>query len=88
MEIAQDAVNDFLEKNKIVLTQNQFDALVSFTFQYGENWWTKTPEKKLPQFIREGNGIYEPEEVEEIFGLHDSPSRRAIEAEVFIYGYE
>ena len=43
--------------------------------------------KKLPQFIRDGGGEYDPDEVREVFGLHDNPERRKIEAEVFINGY-
>ncbi len=32
------SVNSFLTKNSIVLTQNQFDALVSFTYNLGTGW--------------------------------------------------
>ena len=83
----EDAVNDFLKNNgEIMLEQHQFDALVSFTYQYGKNWWTK--DKVMPNFIREGNGVYDSDKVREIFGMHDNPSRRAIEAEVFINGHK
>ena len=86
MKSAEDAVNDFLDKNNVKLNQHQFDALVSFTHQYGENWWTKTPEKVLPKFIRQGNGSYTEADVRSTFALHDDPKRRAVEAEVFING--
>lgn len=86
LEVAEDAVNAFLNNNGILLNQAQFDVLVSFTHQYGANWWSKEPEKKLPLFIKEGD--YSPEKVREVFGLHDDKTRRAKEAEVFINGYE
>jgi len=87
LKSAEDAVNDFLDNNNVKLNQHQFDALVSFTHQYGENWWTKTPEKVLPKFIRQGNGNYAEADVRNTFALHDDPKRRAVEAEVFINGY-
>ncbi|BED91645.1 MAG: SH3 domain-containing protein [Candidatus Improbicoccus pseudotrichonymphae] len=31
-------INDFLMKNNIICTQNQFDALVSFSYNVGTNW--------------------------------------------------
>jgi len=81
----EDAVNNFLNKNNITLKQNQFDALVSFTYNYGVNWWDK--DKVMPNFIRDGEGVYDPEEVRRVFGMHDNPTRRLAEAEVFINGY-
>ncbi|WP_312442715.1 lysozyme [Lacrimispora sp.] len=87
LKSAEDAVNDFLDNNNVKLNQHQFDALVSFTHQYGENWWTKTPEKVLPKFIRQGNGNYAEADARNTFALHDDPKRRAVEAEVFINGY-
>ena len=78
-------VRKFLEDNSIVLKSNQFDALVSFTYNYGIYWWDE--DKVMPNFIRNGNGVYDPDEVRRIFAMHDNPDRRAIEAEVFINGY-
>lgn len=80
-----DAVNDFLETNELQLSQNQFDVLVSFTYQYGAGWWKM--DKVMPKFIRDGKGVYDPDEVRKVFSMHDTPDRRAIEAEVFINGY-
>lgn len=84
----EEVVNSFLSTYDIKLSQNQFDALVSFTHQYSTGWWRKGPEKQLPKFIRGGKGTYEEEEVRRIFALHDDKKRRAIEAEAFINGYE
>jgi len=86
LRVAENAVNTFLQKNGILLDQAQFDVLVSFTHQYGPNWWSIEPEKKLPIFIKEGD--YSPDKVRDVFGLHDSKTRRAKEAEIFINGYE
>ena len=86
IEKFENAVNDFLFENNVKLNRNQFDALVSFTYQYGENWWGKE-EKKMPEFISEGKGTYDEEEVRRVFALHDNKERRAKEAEVFINGY-
>ena len=83
----ENAVSNFLELHQITLQQHQFDALVSFTYQYGPNWWTQVPEKKLPELIRTGKGVYDPAEVIRVFLLHDDPDRRRKEAEVFINGY-
>ena len=84
---AETALNEFLAANSIQLEQNQFDALISFTHQYGAGWWKKE-DKKMPTFIREGKGEYDAEEVRNVFKLHDDEKRRAAEAEVFINGYE
>ena len=80
----EDVVNKSI---KYPIEQNQFDALISFTHQYGAGWWKKE-DKKMPTFIREGKGEYDAEEVRNVFKLHDDEKRRAAEAEVFINGYE
>jgi GH24 family phage-related lysozyme (muramidase) len=80
LRVAENAVNTFLQKNGILLDQAQFDVLVSFTHQYGPNWWSIEPEKKLPIFIKEGD--YSPDKVRDVFGLHDSKTRRAKELPV------
>lgn len=82
---AEIALNKFLMSNSVNLNQNQFDALVSFTHQYGANWWMK--DKVMPKFIREGKGNYDPKDVREKFAEHDYKERRSVEAEVFINGY-
>ncbi len=84
----EDAVNLFLEINHISLNFHQFDALVSFTHQYGVGWWFFEEEKQLPKFIRTKNGDYDPNEVEYVFSLHDYKERRAEEAKVFNVGYK
>ena len=34
----EDSVNDFIDDNNLKLSQNQFDALVSFTYNLGPSW--------------------------------------------------
>lgn len=41
------AVNDFVLKNKIECTQNQFDALVSYSYNLGTSWLSKSKLKDL-----------------------------------------
>lgn len=36
------SINTFIDKNNLKLTQNQFDALVSFTYNLGSGWMTTT----------------------------------------------
>lgn len=81
------ALNTFLADNNIELTQYQFDALVSFTHQYRKEWWGME-DKLLPNFIKDGNGTYDPDETMEVFLAHDDKKRRKKEAELFIYGYD
>lgn len=81
----EEVVNTFLYNNNIKLQQHQFDALVSFTHQYGISWWEM--DKVLPNFIKKGEGTYNPEDVRDVFLMHSDKERRAVEAEVFINGY-
>ena len=88
LQEAEESLNTFLENNDIELEQHEFDALISFAHQYGKDWWFKGEEKLMTQFIRDGKGNYDPEEVREVFAQHDYDERRAKEAEVFINGYQ
>ncbi|WP_156844447.1 lysozyme [Caldicellulosiruptor acetigenus] len=49
---ATDAVNKFMENNKIQLPQNQFDALVSFTFNVGPAWTTDEKSKIQADIVK------------------------------------
>lgn len=84
---SQNAVNSFLNTHNIWLKQHQFDMLVSFSHNYGDGWWTMTPEKVLPKFIREGKGNYNPNDVIRIFEMHSNTERRIQEANIFNNGY-
>lgn len=41
LDIMNDVVNDFMYRENVNLNQNQFDALVSFTFNCGSDWATQ-----------------------------------------------
>ncbi|WP_159081753.1 glycoside hydrolase family protein [Paenibacillus sp. CAA11] len=85
------SVNEFQSKYNLKLTQNQFDALVSFTYNLGENIWEgKTTLKSLIV-----SGKYTDQELKEAFGRFCKAdgkrsrglyNRRIDEAEVFLYG--
>jgi GH24 family phage-related lysozyme (muramidase) len=79
-------VEYYAEKYRIKLNQHQFDVLVSFLYNYGENWLT-VETRVMPAFIIKGNGVYNPEEVMEVFLKHENRDRRRREAGVFINGY-
>lgn len=60
------AVNDFAYENDIGFTQNQFDALVSFTYNVGANIWEKPPEDfRLKALLVQKD--YTDEDIEEAF---------------------
>lgn len=76
----------FLTQNQIELTQNQYDSLISFSYNYGHNcWYTLT---ELPNFLINNKDNYKPEEVRKIFAIYVNEKRREIEAELFINGYQ
>ena len=62
------AVNKFAVSNNIVLTQNQFDALCSFTYNIGANVWKKDPSDfRIKALLLSGD--YTPEEMKDAFYL-------------------
>ncbi len=92
-----DAVVKFENDNNIKLNQNQFNALVSFTYNLGAYIWEKSSTAHLRDLIVSGN--YTDDELKKAFGafhhytengvLKDSKglyNRRIDEAEVFLYG--
>jgi GH24 family phage-related lysozyme (muramidase) len=86
----ENALNRFLEANSITLKQHQFDAMISFSYQYGEHWWIL--DKEMPKFLKRGD--FSPEETMRVFLLHvprgeadPNYNRRMAEANLFLYGY-
>lgn len=86
-------LNAFLEKYQIPLNQNQFDALMSFSYNLGKYVWTKE-EHTLRNLILSQN--YTPEELTETFGLYCHAGgqrleslykRRMREAAIFLSEY-
>ncbi|MCL2070828.1 MAG: peptidoglycan DD-metalloendopeptidase family protein [Oscillospiraceae bacterium] len=65
----QNAVNTFLNNNKIKLNQNQFDALVSFTYNLGTGAWVGSGvAPSMQSFVK--NGKYTKSEATRVFGLY------------------
>lgn len=70
-------LNNFLEKYKIELNQNQFDALASISYNLGGYIWTN-PQNTLRNTLIEGN--YTKERLTEVFGLYCYASGQRLEA--------
>lgn len=91
----ESAVNDINVKYKLGLTQNKFDALVSFTYNCGANWINES--WRIAKYARNGfkydNGDPVPDlEIADAFGvicnsgLAGLVTRRMEEAKIFLYG--
>lgn len=84
----------FVKENNIILTQNQFDAMASFTFNMGQNSWSSNDEQAyvtMRNFIK--NGDYSDAAARQAFsaymGSNQLPGvyeRRLEELTMFIYG--
>jgi len=61
------SVNSFLSYNGILLTQNQFDALVSLTYNIGSKW---TNGSTLADYLINGIEKYTAEEISAAFGQY------------------
>lgn len=93
-------MNNFFVKNGIVLNQNQYDALLSFTYNVGIGWTTYKNEEGgwclLRTMLEEGPESWTEERVQKSFGswvnaggqiLPGLVQRRAAEAELFLTPY-
>ncbi len=87
-------LNNFLEKYEISLNQNQYDALLSFTYNLGPNCWSNTSHSLRNAIL---SGDYTEESLTEIFGrychaggnrLEGLYQRRMREAAVFFSPYD
>ena len=87
-------VNTFLNNNGIDVNQNQFDALVSFTYNLG-NVWVSTPQFQLKTILCNGVSNYSNDEIITAFTnwnksggkvLDGLTKRRKKEAEYFLSG--
>ena len=91
---SQTAVNTFLNKNGIRIGQNQYDALVSFTYNLG-NVWVSTPTFQLKTILLDGYQNYTDSQIRTAFtnwkksGGNVIPGlirRRNAEADLFLTG--
>jgi len=85
------SVKNMLSSSSLVVTQNRYDALVSFTYNFGANWMNSKEE--LYNYIVSGN--YTEMELVNAFGawchVGGKPQtklieRRLAEAAIFLYG--
>ena len=89
----EERVNVFLAEHQIYLEQNQYDALMSLTYNLGTTWIN--PTYRLCQYLMNGIENYTEEEVVNAIGtwchVGDEPvtglaQRRLKEAYLFLYG--
>jgi len=83
----------FLNENNVVLTQNQFDAILSFTFNYGEYSWAENGMIMMINFLKEGD--FSETATEKVFqdyinitpdSQEGNKQRRQDEMEMFLKG--
>lgn len=100
IKIFEDSVNRWNDQYKLSLSQNQFDALVSITYNFGSHWVEVNSDKwRLANYVQSGfkdaNGNRLPDlEIADAFGVLCSSAskilpglitRRINEAEIFLY---
>ncbi len=92
LAVMETAVNDMARSFGITLTQNQFDALLSLTYNLGTSWMTK--EYRLYNMLASGIQYYSAYEVVNTFGrychykteINEALARRRLaEAKMFLY---
>jgi len=83
-------LNSFLKSNDIYVTQNQYDALVSFTYNFGAYVWKREP--TIAKYLKNGIEKYTDKQIADAFGLWVNAGgvtvqglvdRRAAEAKYF-----
>ncbi len=93
LKVKEDAINKFLDKYSIQLTQNQFDALMSFTYNLGTSWMSSGT--RLYNYLINGIEKYTDIQIVNAIGTwcHQGKSvnnmlvkRRLHEAKIFLYG--
>lgn len=93
----EEKLDAFLEKNRIQLTDNQYDALMSFTYNNGEYWMSEKSPSRLASLLISGR--YSVNELASAYGIwcHVETSsgmqihtglieRRLRELSLFFYG--
>ncbi len=70
-------LNEFLVKYEIPLNQNQFDALMSFSYNLGKYVWRKEDHSLRNLILSQS---YTPEEITETFGLYCHAGGQRLEA--------
>jgi len=93
MESMEDKLNTFLKKYEIKLNQQQYDALMSMTYNVGTGWIN--PAYRICQYLMDGYEKYTQDEMVNAIGswchvgkdvVHGLAVRRVREAFLFLYG--
>jgi GH24 family phage-related lysozyme (muramidase) len=92
-------VNNFLKRNNVIVNQNQFDALVCFTYALPSWSFKGNEDYTIAQMLINGVENYSDQEVYDVFGLYVKAGsgenkktlpglvrRRVMEASLFLYG--
>lgn len=86
----ESGLNSFLKSNNIYVTQNQYDALISFTYNFGAYVWNREP--TIAKYLKKGIEKYSAKQIADAFGLwvkaggkvlQGLVERRASEAQLF-----
>ncbi len=86
----ESGLNSFLKSNNIYVTQNQYDALISFTYNFGAYVWNQNP--TIAKYLKNGIEKYTAKQISAAFGLwvkaggqvlQGLVERRAAEADLF-----
>ena len=72
---AEQAINTFLSKNGIEIGQNQYDALISFTYNCGNVW--KNRVFQLKTILINGYGNYSEDQIRTAFTNWNTPEQSA-----------
>lgn len=95
LETFEGYVNAFLKRNQIQVTQDQFDALICFTYALPSWSFKGNEDYSLSQMLINGWSNYSDKEIFDIFGLYVKAGgevlpglvrRRMMEASLFLYG--
>lgn len=63
----ESGLNSFLKKNNIYVTQNQYDALMSFTYNFGAYVWEQNP--TIAKYLKNGIEKYTDKQIADAFGM-------------------
>ena len=92
LKVKESAINSFLSKNGITLTQYQYDAILSFTYNIGTAWMAS--DVTLYKYLKNGVSNYTDLEIVNAIGLwchagskviSQLVTRRLREAKMFLY---
>ncbi|MGN1412325.1 MAG: glycoside hydrolase family protein [Oscillospiraceae bacterium] len=99
LEYYEDCLNSFLKRHSITVNQDQFDALLCFTYNFPAWTFSGNEDYSLAQMMINGYQNYSDKQIYDIFGLYVKAGsgenkktlpglvrRRVMEASLFLYG--